>query len=108
MLAIEGDSTCPTPAQVKEQLGSLGVRPEDGNAEPSAQHRAYLSTVERFVIVALLGPDGGLVAERKLDRSASCAELAQTVAVILAAWEAKFSPMLAPTVIAMPALPPAP
>lgn len=108
MLAIEGNSMCPTPAQVDEQLSSLAARQEDGKAEPAARHRAYIWTDPRFVVVELLGPDGGLVAERKLDRSASCAELAQAVAVILAAWEAKFSPTLAPTMIEMPAPAPAP
>ena len=106
MLAIEGDSTCPTPAQVDEQLGNLAARREAGQEEPSAQHRAYLSLAERFVNVELLGPDGGLLAERQLDRSASCPELAQAVAVILAAWEANFSPTLAPTVVEPPAPPP--
>ena len=107
MLAIEGDSTCPSPAQVDEQLGKLAARRESGRDEPSAQHRAYLSTAERVVNIELLAPDGGLLAERKLDLSASCAELAQAVAVILAAWEAKFSPTLAPTVVEPPAPPPA-
>ncbi len=108
MLAIEGDSTCPTPAQVDEELGNLAARREGGREEPSAQHRAYLSMAERFVNIELLGPDGGLLAERQLDRSASCPELAQAVAVILAAWEANFSPRLAPTVVEPPAPPPAP
>jgi hypothetical protein len=91
-LDIHGDTTCPTPPEVSQHLARL--TPEGGKGE-QAPH-AYLSPREGSVNIVLLGPDGGPLAERRLDRSGSCAEMAEAVAVILAAWQAKFSPTVSP------------
>jgi hypothetical protein len=99
-LNVQGDLTCPSPAEVSQNLARLVPGREAGPAEA----RAYLSTGEGFINIELLGPDGGLVADRRLDRAGSCAEMAEAVAVILAAWQAKFSPTLATTVVEPPAV----
>jgi hypothetical protein len=104
VLDIQGTLTCPTPGEVSQHLTRLV--PERAGAE-QAPH-AYLSSGESFVSIELLAPDGNLLAERRLDRSGSCAEMAEAVAVILAAWQARFSPTVAPTVIEPPAPAPTP
>jgi hypothetical protein len=48
-----------------------------------------------FVNIEMVGLDGGVLAERRLERTAPCNELAEAVAVIVAAWQAEFSPALA-------------
>jgi hypothetical protein len=103
-LDIQGTLTCPTPGEVSQHLTRLS--PERARAE-QAPH-AYLSSGESFVTIELLAPDGNLLAERRLDRSGSCSEMAEAVAVVLAAWQAQFSPTVAPTAIDPPAPAPAP
>jgi hypothetical protein len=102
-LDVQGTLTCPTPGEVSQHLARL--LPETKKAE-QAPH-AYLSAGEGFVTIELLGPEGGLLAERRLDRSGSCADMAEAVAVILTAWQAKFSPTVSPSVIEPPAPAPA-
>jgi hypothetical protein len=98
-LNVQGDITCPSQVEVSQNLARLVPGREAGPAEA----RAYLSAGEGFINIELLGPDGGLVAERRLDRAGSCAEMAEAVAVILAAWQAKFTPTVATAVIEPPA-----
>lgn len=94
-LDVQGTSTCPTPNEVSQHVARL--LPETQSSERSS--RATLSSGEGFVGIQLLGPEGGVLAERQLDRSGSCADMAEAVAVILAAWQAQFSPTISPTVI---------
>jgi hypothetical protein len=100
ILDIEGQSTCPTPAEVSEHLARLV--PRGGSGRTGQEPHAHLSADKRFVNIELLGPDGGLLAERRLERAAPCADLGAAVAVILAAWQAKFSPALAPAEVSPP------
>ena len=102
-LDVQGTLTCPNPGEVSQQLARL--LPETKKTE-QAPH-AYLSAGEGFVTIELLGAEGGLLADRRLDRSGSCTEMAEAVAVILAAWQARFSPTVSPTVIEPPAPVPA-
>ena len=88
---VQGTTTCPTPSEVSQHL--LRVLPE---AERQAG-RATLSSRGESIDIELDGPDGGLWAERQLDRAGSCAEMAEAVSVILAAWQAKFNPTVSPT-----------
>jgi hypothetical protein len=92
-LDIQGTLTCPTPGEVSHQLARLV--PEGKPSERAS--RAYLSAGDGFVNIELLDHQGGLMSERRLDRSGSCAELAEAVAVILAAWQAQLSPTVSPT-----------
>jgi hypothetical protein len=100
-LEVQGSTTCPTPSEVSRHLARLLPEASQGDSAT----RATLSSSDSSVMVELLGPDGGLLAERRLDSSGSCAELAEAVAVILAAWQAKFSPRVASP--GLPAPPPA-
>lgn len=102
-LDIQGDCTCPTAAEVSRHLSTLVLRQEPDRAEP-APH-AYLSSGEGYVAVELLAPDGELLAERRLARTAPCAELAEAVAVVLAAWQAKLRPALATAAVPPPPRP---
>lgn len=99
-LDVQGTSTCPTPDEVSQHVARL--LPETQSSERAS--RAILSAGDGFVGIQLLGPEGGVLAERQLDRSGSCADMAEAVAVILAAWQAQFSPTISPTVIE-PAVP---
>jgi hypothetical protein len=100
---------CPSPLQVTQHLaGLIDASDTDGQAS-----HVDLSTREGFVSVRLLGPEGGLLAERRLEQGAPCDELAEAVAVIVASWQAKLSPTLAAPVFEVttprpPAVPPSP
>lgn len=98
-LNVHGDLTCPTPAEVSRVL--TGLVP--ARAAKPAEGRAYLSASGGFVTIELWGLDGGLMAERRLDSVGSCAEMAEAVAVILAAWQADLSPRRAQGVTELPA-----
>jgi hypothetical protein len=100
---VQGDITCPTAGEVSEHLANLVSSDTVESPEP-APH-AYLSAGAGFINVELLRADGGLLAERRLDRTAPCAELAEAVAVVLAAWQAKYYPVLAPAAIDLPGAP---
>jgi len=60
------------------------------------------------VHVELLGSDGRLLAERTLERTGSCADLAEAVAVVIATWEAEFRPNVATSVVLPPLASPPP
>ena len=97
LLDLGGDSACPTPAEVRDRLAQLSG---STTAHPrSEQHRAYLSSTDGMVHVELLAPDGRLLAERTLDRTGSCADVAEAVAVVLSTWEAEFNPNVATSVV---------
>jgi hypothetical protein len=103
LLPLAGDSACPTPTEVGDRLAQLSGL-ATGNPG-SGQHRAYLSSADGTVHVELLGPDGRLLAERTLDRTGSCADLAEAVAVVLSTWEAEFNPNIATSVKLPPVAP---
>ena len=100
---VTGDSTCPTPAEVRDQLAAMApATAEDAAVKPGA-HIANVSGAGSGVRVELLGEDGQLVAERTLERTGSCGEVAEAIAVIISAWEAKFDPNLATPAVRLPA-----
>jgi hypothetical protein len=61
--AIEGDSACPTAAQVGEHLAQL-AGPEPKAIPNQRPLRAYLSASEKRVNVELLDQGGALLTER--------------------------------------------
>ena len=104
LLDLGGDSTCPTPAEVRDRLAQLSG---STTGHPgSDQHRAYLSSTDGMVHVELLAPDGRLLAERTLNQTGSCADVAEAVAVVLSTWEAEFNPNVATSVVLPPPAPP--
>jgi len=94
-LNIQGNLDCPSPAEVSLNLAGLVPGHEAG---PASGPHAYLSGGQGSITIELLDPDGGLLAERRLERAGSCTEMAEAVAVILAAWQAKFSPSALPEI----------
>lgn len=103
---VTGDSTCPTPAEVRAQLAALALATDRDSATPGA-HKVNISGAGSSVHVELLALDGQLLAERTLERTGSCSDVAEAVAVIIAAWQAKFDPNLAPPTVVPPKVPPA-
>jgi hypothetical protein len=102
-MEVTGDSTCPTPAEVQAQLVALASDPDVEAAAKPGAHQANISSAGSGVHVELLDLDGQLVAERTLERTGSCAEVAEAVAVIVSVWEARFNPILATPVVRLPA-----
>jgi len=101
-MEIMGDSTCPTPGEVREQLAVLAPAPEGDETANPALHRANLSGAGPNVQIELLDLAGQLMADRTLERTGSCSDVAEAVAVILSAWEAKFNPNVATPVVRAP------
>jgi hypothetical protein len=96
---VTGDSPCPTPAEVREQLVTLAPVSDGDSTGKPGENRANVSSTGSNVHVELLSLDGQSVGERTLERSGSCSDMAEAVAVIIWTWEAKFDPNLAtPTV----------
>jgi hypothetical protein len=104
---IAGDCTCPTPGEVRERLAAMADSSEGKTSDELAPHRANLSGTNQSVYVELLAADGNLLAERTLNRSGACSDVAEAIAVVLTTWEAKFNPNLATPTAPLPA-PPAP
>ena len=105
-IEVTGDSTCPTPSEVQDQLAALAPGPDSEAAAKPGAHRANISSAGPDVHVELLDKGGQLVAERTLERTGSCSDVAEAVSVIVSAWEAKFNPNLATPVVGLPAPPP--
>ncbi len=82
-LQVEGDATCPQPADVSARFAQLA--PNQGGA-----HRARLAqSHEREVELTLLDATGAVIAHRTLT-SSTCHGLLEASAATLFAWEATF------------------
>src|SRR4051812_8935954 len=73
---------CPDAAAVSQRLAGLL-----SGAQPSEPDRVDLTVDGADLHLRLSGPDGTLVAERRIPRSNGCSELADAVAALVAAWE---------------------
>jgi hypothetical protein len=82
-VVVESDTSCPTAAEVEARLGLL-LPPRAPGAAPE---RALLTEDDRSLRVRLRAANGAQVAERDVTVTASCADRANVVAVIIAAWE---------------------
>jgi len=117
-VVVESATTCPTAAEVEERLRVL-LPPL---AEGAAPERARLAVEDGALHVRLLSADGAPIAERTVTVTASCADRANVVAVVIAAWDvqqraehvddpslphARPAPPSPPTVVAVAAPPPA-
>lgn len=106
LVAVEGATTCPSPAEVGERLRAL--LPDGGGAAPD---RAALSDEEGALRVELIDAAGATVAARRLGRACTigCGDLAAAAAATIAAWEAELRPsaLPAPSLTTAP-LPPLP
>jgi hypothetical protein len=85
-VAVESATACPTAAEVERRLEVL--LPPLGPGEAPA--RATLAADEAGALrVRLLAPDGTAIGERTVVAAAACADRANVVAVVIAAWEAQ-------------------
>jgi len=84
-ITVQGESVCPRPDEVVGALDQLRSPGDHG----AIDGRAELVPDGPFVRLRLLRPDGTLLSEKQLAAELSCAAMAETVAVVLAAWAAQ-------------------
>lgn len=89
---------CPDAAAISQRLSGL----LSAAADPPEPDRVDLTVDGGDLRLRLSRADGSLVAERRIPRSTRCAELADAVAALVAAWESDLRP------VAPPAAPPLP
>jgi hypothetical protein len=92
VIRAEGTSGCPDGGAVAQRLAGL----LNGGGEPAAPDLVDLSFDGADLLLRLSRADGTLVAERRIPRSRRCAELADAVAALVAAWEADLRPESSP------------
>ena len=102
VIRADGANGCPDGTAVSQRLAGLLNR----DAEPGAPDLVDLTVDGSDLRLRLSRADGTLVAERRIPRSNRCAELADAVAALVAAWEADLRPE-APASPPPPAPPPA-
>jgi hypothetical protein len=102
VIRASGTNGCPDAQAVSLRLAGL----LDGGDVPEAAAAdvVELSVADADLLLRLSRADGTLVGERRIPRSKRCAELADAVAALVAAWEADLQP--APPPPAAPAPPP--
>jgi hypothetical protein len=120
-VVVESTTDCPTAAEVEQRLRVL-LPPLGDAVEPA---RASLAAEDGALRVRLRAADGATIAERTLTIAASCADRANVVAVVIAAWDVQqraervddpslprapraAPPPQAPTVVVAAPSPPAP
>jgi len=102
VIRAEGTHGCPDAAAVSQRLAGL----LSSSASPPAPDQVDLSLDGADLQLRLSRADGTLVAERRIPRSNRCAELADAVAALVAAWEADLRPVAAPPPPPRPGPPP--
>jgi hypothetical protein len=85
-MVVTGNTACPTPEEVNRALASL-LPP--GEPKSGAEARAELADEGSSLRLQLLGGNGNIQSEVHLAREGSCANMADTAAVVLAAWAAR-------------------
>ena len=84
-MTVQGEAACPRPDEVARALNPL-LSPGDRGA---IHGRAVLVPDGPSVRLRLLRPDGTLLLEKQLSAQPSCSAMAETAAVVLAAWVAQ-------------------
>jgi hypothetical protein len=81
-LRVEGETSCPAPAQVAADVQKiLGL-----SEEYAPKVHATLTPDGAFIDLKLSESDGTTLGERRLEASEDCVVLSRTAAVVLAAW----------------------
>jgi hypothetical protein len=97
LVRVDGTCVCPEPVDVATRLERLlparpiGIEPD----------RASIDLEAGLVRLVLARPDGTLVGEKRLDPKASCEEMAEAVAIVIAIWERPLRPGLMPSLPAV-------
>lgn len=84
VVVIDGETTCPSPAQIREHLGVLLA---DQGSDHDAPDRARIAETADAVELELESASGRILGHRAFSRQASCDQLAAAVAVVIATWE---------------------
>lgn len=107
-LEVTGDSACPTPPEIANQLAEL-LPPTAQRRGVPAGTQVVVTRDESAVHLVLRSSREEDIAERALPAQGSCADLAAAAAVVVAAWRADLDPELTPAVhLPAPAAPPPP
>lgn len=108
VVAVEGDTVCPTADEVAARVATLLPARETGTAPDLAR----IEVASGWMSVTLARPDGSLLGQRAIDGRFPCADLAEAAAVMVATWESDVHPEFrpppaparpAPPVVAAPA-----
>jgi len=90
---------CPSGYEVEQELAAMV-------SSVSAAIRPDVARVQRWgnrLQIELVGPDAAVIAERWIEDSGSCVELAELIAVVIASWESDVHPEFArPHAASMP------
>jgi hypothetical protein len=97
-IEIQGDAECPSPAAVSAHLRSL--LPE--TATVLAEERVLIQNESEAVTARLVDTQGRIVAEQRIVERGPCDELAEAIAVVVAAWAADLQPGVVPPPEATP------
>lgn len=90
---------CPSGAQIEEMLAAM-LPPLPETAQPDV---ARVKKRTLGLRIELSQSDGRVIAERKIDRTGSCSELAELAAAAIASWENEVHPEFArPQVVTTP------
>lgn len=81
-------ATCPSGLEIEQALATM-LPSVSGAIRPDV---ASVLRLNNRMHVELLSPDETVIAERWLDSSDSCAELAELIAVVIASWESDVHP----------------
>ena len=84
-VAVDSSTSCPTAAEVQTRLGALLPPVPEG----APREHAAITTSDGALRVHLTGADGTPIGVRTLTLDVSCADRANVVAVVIAAWEAQ-------------------
>jgi hypothetical protein len=95
-LQVQTGGDCPSTAAITARLAALAS--DATSPGPAASQRVLVTSVAAGTTVQLVGADGEPLAAKLLPPGETCEELAETVAVVLAAWQTE----LAGGALAMP------
>jgi hypothetical protein len=91
-VVVEGDSACPSPADVGSRVSALLAGDTTATATPAAPARARVDRTGAELRVRLADENGAAIAERHLPATGSCPELAEVVAVTIGTWLGQLRP----------------
>jgi hypothetical protein len=95
-LDVRGGTGCPTPSEVAERLGPLWPQNADlpgGSWLEMADVPGGDGTPRAVEVRLMRAPGGDTLAMRRLPAAGACAETAQAIAVVVATWAARYSPL---------------
>lgn len=109
LVEVRSDTDCPSADEVSSRLRPMlpagWVTGRDGDVASVTDVGSHADEVATLR-VRLLRPDGSLAGDRQLVLRGGCAEMADAVATVIAAWETNLLPAVPPSVETVAPLPP--